>query len=68
MDNIHIGLGMDTSLRSTNPTADESKDGTEARPTAAYRTLEIGFRPRGPSLECDMSRIRIDVERTTSTM
>jgi hypothetical protein len=72
MNELHIDLGIDMDLNSssssTRPDAEARGDGHEGSPAPAYHSLEMGFRPRGPSLECDLSRIRVDVEKTTSTI
>jgi hypothetical protein len=65
MDDFHVGLGLRVS---TGTRPDTGDDEDEATPAPAYEVLEMGFRTRGPSLEGDLTRIRVDVERTTSTI
>jgi hypothetical protein len=75
MNELHIGLGMDenglrgsTSTRTITLDMVAGVEGEGESPAPAYQSLEMGFRPRGSSLERDMSRIRVDVEQTTSTI
>ena len=64
MDDLHVGLG----LRTSTDTRPDMGDEEGATPAPAYEVLEMGFRPRGPSLEGDLTRIRVDIEKTTSTI
>jgi hypothetical protein len=72
MNDIHPGLdesGLTGSASSRTVTSDTAVvDGEGESPVPEYQSLEMGFRPRGPSLEGDMSRIRVDVEQLTSTI
>jgi hypothetical protein len=67
MDDLHVGLGLRASM-GTRPDTGDDEDEDETTPAPAYEVLEMGFRTRGPSLEGDLTRIRVDVERTTSTI
>jgi hypothetical protein len=75
MSDMHVGLGTDnsvlrgsTSTRTIISDAAAGMEGEGESPAPAYQTLEMGFRSRGPSLDGDMNRIRVDVEQTTSTI
>lgn len=79
MEHIRMGLGMGIgNLSGSTRTAvgdgtgecDITNTGTDCHggsPAPAYHSLEMGFRARGPSLD-DVRGIRIDVEKTSTTM
>jgi hypothetical protein len=73
LNEIPIGLGMDNdglegSASTRTAVSESAAVGLEETPAPEYQSLEMGFRPRGPSLEGDANRIRVDVEQTTSTI
>jgi len=71
MNDLQLELGIGAGLRgstSTRPDTEAREGGHEGSPAPAYHSLEMGFRSRGPSLEGDLSRIRVDIEKTTSTI
>ena len=63
LDDMHFEIGMGYS-------GDSSKtlDNVDSSPAPAYNTIEMGYHTARRSEECGVSGIRIDVEKTTTTM
>ncbi|KAJ8523347.1 hypothetical protein ONZ45_g209 [Pleurotus djamor] len=69
MENIRIGLGMPLGRRSTSGAdSDDIEKSGGSSPAPTYHALEMGFRAaRRPSSE-DICGIKVEVEKTTTTM
>ncbi|KAF4604909.1 hypothetical protein EYR40_003692 [Pleurotus pulmonarius] len=69
MENIRIGLGMGIGRLSTcGDSEDLEKSGSSSSPAPAYHALEMGFRAaRRPSSD-EICGIKVEVEKTTTTM
>lgn len=81
-DDMHLSIGMDIGSLSTAVGGDDGEpipdDSSQAPshssrppipPLPSYRALEMGFRPsKAPSLSDGVRGIRVEVEKSTSTM